>query len=607
MKINLEEKLKHLPDKPGVYIMKDERSEVIYVGKAVSLKNRVRSYFHKGQAHLPKVQLMVSKVEDIDWLITNNEVEALMLECNLIKRHRPHYNVRLRDDKHYPYLCVTTSEPFPRIIVVRRSKKDGNKYYGPYADTSAMRESLRLIRRVFRIRGCNKKLTGTENDRPCLNLHIGQCEAPCARQITQEEYMSKVSDASLFLEGRQESIAKRLEKDMSSAAENLEFERAARMRDQIMSIRKLVERQKVISTKAIDQDVLSTIVKGSTSCVEILFVRSGKLVGKDHFFLDGITDDTAEFGLSEFIKQYYRDVTYIPKEILVSHEPTEHSILEEWLSEKQGSRVKIMHPKRGEKLQLVEIGLENAIQAVDQENHRKLEDTENSSKDLEALLEVLKLDKIPARIEAYDISNIQGREAVGSMVVFHDGVPANSQYRRFKIRLPEQPDDYGMMREVLRRRFANAASDNSKFSHLPDLILIDGGKGHLNAAVSALADTDYKIQLISLAKKFEEIYTHNSSNPLILPKDSRALRLLQRIRDEAHRFAISYHRKLREKAANKSVLDSIPGIGGQRRKALVRKFGSVAGVRRASVEELLMVPGITRPVAQTVYDTLHSE
>ena len=685
MEPELREKLRHLPDKPGAYMMKDDRGDVIYVGKAASLRSRVRSYFRKGQAHPPKVLVMTSKVKDVDWLVTDTEVEALMLECNLIKKHRPHYNVRLRDDKHYPYLCVTTSEPFPRVLVVRRVKQDGNTYFGPYADSSALRESQRLIRRTFRIRSCNKKLVGGEQDRPCLNLHMKQCESPCSGRITRIEYAELVKDTCLFLEGRAESLAARLEREMASAADNLDFERAARLRDQIGAVRKLIERQKVISTDETDQDVISVLADGVSTCVQLLFVRSGKLVGQEHFFLEGAAEESAESSLSEFMKQYYQRATYVPGEVFVSHDPAEREIIERLLSLKRGSKVRLAHPRRGHKRRLVEMAAENAALAMARSGSG--DEQEEAAKDLEALRQALGLPEAPARIEAYDISNVQGKEAVGSMVVFERGVPAKSRYRRFKIRTSDQPDDCAMMREVLTRRLAQVAAGDPKFAPLPDLILVDGGRGQLNAALeavssqrpaassqppaassqqpgtrsqwpgasaetsapekpvtqgelpprpqagegrgegvtarertalrqaqdesagsqpSAISHQPFGIPVISLAKRLEEIYTPASAHPLLLPRESRALRLLQRIRDEAHRFALSYHHKLREKTVRKSVLDSIPGIGAQRRKALIRKFGSVAGVRRASLEELLCVPGMMRSTAQAVYEALHS-
>ncbi|MHB0912833.1 MAG: excinuclease ABC subunit UvrC [Armatimonadota bacterium] len=582
MQSTLAAKLKHLPDRPGAYMMKDERGEIIYVGKAASLRNRVRSYFQSGQS--AKVLVMVGKVADVDWLVTDSEVEALMLECNLIKKYHPRYNVRLRDDKHYPYVCVTTSETFPRVIVVRRVRRDGNRYFGPYADSSALRESLRLVRKVFRIRSCGKKFEEGGSDRPCLNLHLGQCDSPCSGAVGPAEYEALVRDALLFLEGKQEPVVARLTAEMEAAAESLEFERAARARDGLASIRKLTERQKVISTDQIDYDVIAASGDG----VQVFTVRAGRLTGEDHFFLEGATGEEPETSLGGFIKQFYRDAAFLPKEIFVSHEPDDKEVIEEWLSATRGSRVRITRPQRGEKAKLVALALENAAMAVSREGE-----------DLQALAEALGLDAAPARIEAFDISNIQGTETVASMVVFEGGAPAKSQYRRFKIKSVTGPDDYASMREVIRRRLEDPRQ--------PDLMLIDGGRGQLNSALDAMREAGREVPVVSLAKRMEEIYTPERSQPILLPRDSGALRLLQRIRDEAHRFALAYHHKLREKGMKRSLLDSVPGVGETRRKALIRRFGSVVGVREASVEEIAAVPGVPQNVAEAVYDALHRD
>lgn len=603
--VDIEAKLKHLPTKPGAYLMKNERGEVIYVGKAASLRSRVRSYFQKGQVHAAKVVAMLAHVRDVDWLVTDSEVEALMLECNLIKRYRPHYNVRLRDDKHYPYLCVTLSELFPRVIVVRRVRKDGNKYFGPFADASALRESLRLIRKVFRIRSCNKKLAGTESDRPCLNLHLGQCDAPCSGRITREDYAQLAHDTILFLEGHQESILDRLQEEMESAAEELEFERAARVRDQIESVKKIAQRQKMISVEQTDEDVISVVDQNGLISAQVLSIRAGKLTGDEHFFLDGTIDESMESIVGEFLKQYYRDAIYVPRHVYVSHEPSEMAIIEEWLSGKRGGRVHLSSPKRGEKRRLVEMAGENARLTAERRHEEESHDENLGIAACEALGEILDMVSRPSRIEAYDISNTQGTEAVGSMVVFVDGLPEKSEYRKFKIRTLDHPDDYGMMREVLARRLAAATNGDPKFAKLPDLMLIDGGKGQLNVAIEVLSETGYQIPLASLAKRLEEIYTPRSLKPILLDRDSEALRLLQRIRDEAHRFAITFHRGLRDKAAKKSILDEIPGVGAARRKALVRKFGSVAGIRRSSVEEIASTPGINTALAQIIFERLN--
>lgn len=600
-------KLRLLPDKPGIYLMKNEQGEVIYVGKAVSLRSRVRSYFQKGQTHPAKVQVMVSHIHDLDWIVTESEVEALMLECNLIKKHHPRYNVRLRDDKHYPYLCITLSEDFPRVIVTRRIKQDRNRYFGPYADAASMRESLILIRKIFKIRGCNKKVSVDDQDKPCLNYHMKQCEAPCSGRITKEEYLELVKDVSSFLEGHQETLAAHLESEMVSAAENLEFERAAKYRDQAQAIRTLLDRQKVISTDMTEQDIIAAAILDDSACIQLFTVRSGKLTGRDRFFMDGALDEKPEQIINEFLKQYYRDSAYIPKEMLLSHEPMEYDALKEWLSSKRKTKVSLNIPKRGEKLNLVKMALENAVDAIEREYQLKISSDATAADDLDDLQQVLSLDSVPARIEAFDNSNIQGTDAVSSMVVFVDGKPDKSQYRRFKIRMTSQPDDYANMREVVGRRFTEYSADNEKFAVLPDLMLIDGGIGQLGAAQDAMKERGFNIPMISLAKRFEEIYTTTSTQPLLLPRDSRALRLLQRIRDEAHRFAVTYHKALRDKSVRKSTLDSIPGVGDIRRKALIKKFGSVAGIKKASLEEIESVSGINKNVAQVIYDYFNSK
>lgn len=620
--MRLKEKLRKLPDKPGVYVMKDGGGRVIYVGKASSLRNRVRSYFHKGHTPGSKTLTLVSKVDDIDWLVTTTELEALMLECNLIKQYRPRYNVRLRDDKHYPYICVTTSDNFPRAVIVRRVKENGDRYFGPFADSATVRESLRLIRKVFRLRACSKKLTGAERDRPCLNFHMRQCESPCSGRISTTEYAQLVKDACLFLEGKIDSIIERLNEEMMNASEALEFERAARLRDQIQALQKIGEYQQAIRTRLADQDILAISLWEDIACVQVLFVRQGRLIGKENFFMEGVNDDLPGQVLEEFIKQFYKNAGYIPPEILTSHELAEVGILQDWLSLLKGAKVRLIHPKRGEKRRLVDIAIENVILTIRQEYEIKFGTTGKALKSLQALADTLGMTKIPERIEAYDISNLQGQDAVGSMVVFENGEPVKSQYRRFKIRVPKGPDDCAMIGEVLTRRMSHI--EDTKFARLPDLIVVDGGKGQLNAALAAIenfqrervADIGMsctvsaairRVRVISLAKRFEEIYSTDADRPLVLPADSEALHILQRVRDEAHRFAHSYHEQLREKRQKRSILESIRGVGDARQKALIRRFGSVAGIKKASLEELQSVPGITRPIAEAIKAALCDE
>ena len=611
MKDKLAERLSHLPDRPGAYMMKSSEGEIIYVGKASSLRSRVRSYFQSGQAHPSKVAVMVTHVADVDWMVTDSEVEALMLECNLIKKHRPRYNVRLRDDKHYPYLCVTMSEPYPRAIVTRRSKRDGNRYFGPYTDARALRESLRLIRRVFRIRGCNKKLTGREADRPCLNLHLGRCDSPCSGAISREDYRETVHDICLFVEGRLDSISARIEAEMNEASERLEFERATRLRDQLLAIRKFAERQRMINTDQIDRDIISILSSNGSTYALLVFIRSGRVIGQEQFQLDGPDDeDSPGTAVAGFIKQYYRDAVYVPRELLVSHAPEDHLLLEDMLSVRRGSRVTISRPLRGEKKRLVEMAQQNARLLASREEDESAQHEES----LASLAETLGLAQLPNRIEAFDISNTQGRLSVASMVVFEKGLPARREYRRFRIRTVDGPDDYASIREAVRRRFS-AASANPKFSCSPDLVVIDGGPGQLSAALEGLVegsgecDLDHRgdIVFISLAKRFEEVYLPGKDEPLVLARSSPGLRLLQRVRDEAHRFALSYHQNLRRKSATKSVLEDIPGIGDQRRKALIKRFGSLKGVRAASLEEIQSTPGMNRKTATVLYQALRPD
>ncbi len=602
----IEAKLKLLPDNFGIYLMKNAEGDVIYVGKASSLRSRVRSYFQKGSRNTAKVHLMVSNVADIDWILTKNEVEALLLECNLIKKYKPKYNIRLRDDKHYPYLCVTMSELFPRVIVVRRSKQDKNRYFGPYTDALAMRKSLKLIRKIFKIRSCNKKIQADSDDKPCLNLHLNQCEAPCAGRISDVEYAEIVKNMCSFLSGQQEELIDLLEKRMNEASKNLEFEKAAKFRDQEIAIKSILEKQSVISSDMLDRDIIAVIVDNESAFVLLLITRNGKLIGRDNFIMDGIIDESHEQIISEFIKQHYQNASSIPKEILVSHEPLELSAIKNMMRDKYNKSVDIIHPKRGDKYKLLKMAMDNAAENYERDFQLQISSNVSADEDLNELMTILELDGIPNRIEAYDNSNIQGYDAVSSMVVFKKGMPSKSNYRRFKMKMSGRPDDYANMREVITRRLAEHKSGNKRFAELPDLIVIDGGPGQLNSAFESMITMGYNIPMISLAKRFEEIYTIHLKKPILLKRDSNALRLLQRIRDEAHRYAITYHKTIRDKSTRKSILDAIPGIGNEKRKALIKKFGSAAGVKRASIDELITTPGISKVLAQNIYEHFHS-
>lgn len=615
---SLEEKLKNLPDKPGVYLMKDETGRVIYVGKAVVLKNRVRSYFQKG-AVSPKTRILAGKIADIEYIVTSNEVEALILESNLIKEKSPRYNVRLKDDKHYPYLKVT-DEPFPRVMVVRRREK-GGRTFGPYTDSAAVRTTMRFLRKLFPIRTCSLDLSGELNYRPCLLYHIGRCGAPCAGLQSEEDYNKLIDEVCLFLEGRHDALIPSLRTKMETAAQNLEFEKAARLRDQMQALERMVEKQKVLSVDKEDVDVIGLASEGAAVCVQVYFVRGGKLVGREHFFLDRTADEETGELLTAFVEQYYAKATFVPRMILLPVQVEEPELVEAWLGVQRGGRVHLRVPQRGERKRMVEMAQENARLVLEEHLSRETRRAEANRIGLEQLQEALDLPHLPARIEAYDISNFQGAEAVAAMVVVEDGVPAPDEYRRFKLRTPG-PNDYAMLQEALRRRFTRGLKEQEeldalppekheeamkelRFVKMPDLVLIDGGKGQLSAAREVMRELGVEeIPTISLAERLEEVFVEGRSEPILFGRDTPALHILQRVRDEAHRFGLNYHRKLRDKKATRSVLDEIPGIGPKRKSALLRKFGSVRGVARASLEELQTVPGISRELAERIREQL---
>ncbi|HPP73523.1 MAG TPA: excinuclease ABC subunit UvrC [Armatimonadota bacterium] len=609
--VTLKDKLAALPARPGVYLMKNALGDVIYVGKAVVLKNRVRSYFQKlGKDVSNKVRRMVHEVADIEWIVTDTELEALILESNLIKKYRPHYNVRLKDDKSYPYICITLNERFPRPIFLRKIKfegKDGNRYFGPYTDSMAVRETLRLIRRVFGV-PCGYKDPSQSKGRACLYYHIGQCLGPCNNSISEEEYAQVIRDVILFLEGRQEKLLKELQHQMEAASEKLLFEKAARLRDQIQAVQRIIERQKIISTAMVDQDVVAIVTDNGNAVAQMCFIRNGKLIGQEHFMLEGTSGDDLSEGVQEFVKQYYQAAAYVPKEILLQCEIDELEIIESWLRQKRGTKVEISHPVRGEKRQLVEMAETNAEAILDQLRKKVEADEAYITIELGELQQALDLPKLPRRIECYDISNIMGTEAVGSLVVFENGRPKKSDYRRFKIKYtPERPDDYAMMREVLARRLTGQLRQSEKFAELPDLLMVDGGKGQLGIAVEVLDALGEDVPVIGLAKEYEEVFKPGESDPRLLPRNSKGLHVLQRIRDEAHRFAVEYHRKLRSKRMTRSILAEIPGIGKKRRSALLKHFGSLKRIREATIEELEQAPTMTRPAAEAVFSYLQME
>lgn len=603
------EKLATLPTKPGCYLHKDKSGVIIYVGKAINLRNRVRSYFQKSANHTPKVRRLVQNIADFEYIVCATELEALVLECSLIKKHQPHYNVRLRDDKQYPYLCLTVNEPFPRLILVRKARQDKNRYFGPYPNSRAVYATMELVNRIFPLISCGKSFDGRPVQKPCLYHHLGQCLAPCAGLADKEEYLKHVRDVGDFLEGRQEHIVKQLRVDMEEAAENLEFERAARLRDRLQGVEEALQRQKVITTDMIDQDVIA-VVEDETglngSCVQMFFIRGGKLIGQNHFLVEGTGEETQENVVQEFVKQYYQTANFIPQEILLPADLTEASIIESWLRHKKGRKVEIQVPVRGDKRKLVEMATENATHALQQIKAEMRAKLGNTGKALSELAEALGLEKSPLRIECYDISNTQGENQVASMVVCEKGEMNKSEYRKFKIkREDDKPNDFASMREVITRRLEEAKANNPRFNKLPDLIIVDGGRGQVSSAMAAMEETGLILPLTGLAKQFEHLYLPGEPDPVILPRNSQALFMIQRIRDEAHRFANTYQAQVRDKKNTRSVLDDIPGIGPKRRKMLQLYFGSVAKMKVATIEELAKAPGMTAKLAETVHDFLH--
>ena len=584
-----------LPDKPGVYLMRDQAGKIIYVGKAVNLKNRVRSYFQQ-RGLSAKTEALVARIASFETIVTATEMEALILECNLIKKHRPRYNISLRDDKTYPFIKVTLNEAFPRVYATRRLEKDGAKYYGPYASAGAMHETIALLKKLFPLRSCRSM----EAQRPCLEYHIKRCLAPCAGLVDQESYLAMVRTVCLFLEGRSADVEKDLKRRMLAASEELKFELAGRLRDQLAAVRQVMEKQNIV-TGAGDQDVLGLARLGGQSCVQVFFVRSGKMVGRDRFMLSGGDNETDGDILAAFVKQYYHEAAFIAREILTPVVLPESELLASWLSERKGGAVHLLTPQRGSKRDLVQLAADNAVEYLRQRNERDAVKHGKSTAAMEELAQRLSLARLPKRIECFDISHIQGAETVASMVVFTGGEPDKAEYRRFKLRTVEgSPDDFASMQEVTLRRYREAAEP------LPDLIVIDGGKGQLSSALEVIRGVGLSdIPVIGLAKEFEHIFRENISEPLILPRHSEALRLIQQIRDEAHRFAVTYHRKLRAKRNLVSVLDHIKGIGAKRRQALWKHFGALEKMRAASVEDLAAAPGMNVTAATAVWQFFH--
>ncbi len=597
--MSLEDKLARLPDRPGVYLFSDAKAQVIYVGKAASLRSRVRSYFQESRPRDPKTDALVRQATDLETVVTDNELEALMLEANLVRKHRPRYNIILRDDKHYPFLRLTTNEEFPRLLVARRVQNDGAQYYGPFYPATAMRETLRLTRQLFPLRTCSITIDG-RLERPCIQYAIHRCNAPCTGWETSEGYAKTVRDVQRFLAGKDEDLAQRLTQEMEAAAAETKFERAAVLRDQIQSLNKVRERQKIISTDEVDQDVLGVVRQGDDACVELFFVRKGRLVGQEAFFFDRVAGWSDGEILSAFVRQFYRKAVLPAPDVLLSEELPDAELVGEWLSGLAGRRVTLAAPQRGGRREFVALAEENAALAL--QNHLLSRDDRQQIV-LEELRRALGLTAPPNRIEGYDISNIQGTEQVGSMVVWENGGMKKDDYKRFKIRTVEGADDFASLTEVLRRRFGRALEEGSV---LPDLVLIDGGRGQLNVGLSVLQELglDY-LPVVALAKQAEEVYQGDSPQPLVLDATSPALHTLQKVRDEAHRFAITYHKRLRSRRTIQSVLDGIPGVGPTIRTSLLKTLGSARRVKESSVAELAAVPKVTPKLAQRIYEYFH--
>ncbi|EEG49575.1 excinuclease ABC, C subunit [Blautia hydrogenotrophica DSM 10507] len=606
---DIQEELKKLPARPGVYIMHDEKDTIIYVGKAVSLRNRVRQYFQTSRNKGAKIESMVTHIARFEYIVTDSELEALVLECNLIKEHRPKYNTMLKDDKSYPFIKVTVNEAFPRVLFARRMKKDKAKYFGPYTSAGAVKDVIELVQKLYHIRTCNRNLPrDIGKERPCLFYHIHQCHGPCQGKVSQDEYRSQIQGALKFLNGDSDDIFRELEEKMLLASEELRFEDAMEYRDLCNSIRKIKERQKITSYGEEDKDVIAMAMEETDAVVQVFFIREGKLIGRDHFYLKVAQGDSRAQVLSSFLKQFYAGTPFIPREVMLQDEIEDGVIIQEWLTQRRGQRVYLRVPKKGTKEKLVELAAENAWMVLSKDKERiKREEgrTIGAVKEIESWIGL----KGVQRIEAYDISNISGFESVGSMVVYEKGKPKRSDYRKFKIKWVQGPNDYASMEEVLTRRFTHESDkEYDSFALLPDLIMMDGGRGQVNVALKVLENLNLQIPVCGMVKddhhRTRGLYYRNQEIPI--DTSSEGFRLITRIQDEAHRFAIEFHRSLRSKEQVHSVLDEIPGIGPARRKALMRKFKSLEAVRDASLEELIQTEAMNERSARQVYEFFHA-
>lgn len=613
---DIEENLKALPVKPGVYLMKDMYGNIIYVGKAIKLRNRVRQYFRKSTNHSSKIKKMVTMIKSFEYIVTDSELEALILECNLIKKHRPKYNTLLKDDKSYPYIKVTVHEKYPRIIYARELKKDKAKYFGPYTNARGAKETIEVIKKIWKIRTCHRVLPrDIGKERSCLNYHIKQCHGPCQNYISGEDYRALISEIVEFLGGKYDKVIGILEEKMMQASEEMDFEKAAEYRDQLMSVKSIAGKQKIINASMEDQDVIAFAKAHDEALVQVYFVRNGKLIGREHFHLNGVEDLHRQEVMTEFVKQFYSGTPYIPKEIILQEEIDEANIINAWLNNKRGQKVYIKVPRKGEKHKLVELAAQNALLTFEQFGEKMKREDRRTKGAVAELVSLINLEDDVVRIEAYDISNIHGFESVGSMVVFEDGKPKRSDYRKFRIKSVKGPNDYKSMEEVLTRRFTHALEEQKemllkkqdtslgKFTRLPDLILMDGGKGQVNIALNVLDKLGLRIPVCGMVKdnkhRTRGLYYQNVEYNM--ESRSEGFKLITRVQDEAHRFAIEYHRKLRSKQQIQSILDDISGVGPKRRVALIKHFGSVEKIRQAEVHEIVEVEGINPRVAETIY------
>ena len=610
---DIQEELKKLPARPGVYLMHDEKDHIIYVGKAISLRNRVRQYFQSSRNKGIKIEQMVTHIRRFEYIVTDSELEALVLECNLIKEHHPKYNTMLMDDKTYPFIKVTTGEAFPRVVLSRKMLKDKAKYFGPYTSSQAVRDTIDLIHKLYHLRSCSRSLPrDIGKERPCLNYHIKQCNAPCQGYISQEEYGKSVNEVLRFLNGHYDTVLGELEEKMNAASEALEFERAIEYRELISSVKKVAQKQKITDSSGEDRDILAVASEEEDAVVQVFFIRGGRLIGRDHFYLRISKGETASEILNSFVLQYYAGTPFIPAELMMQEEVEDRELLEEWLSSKRGQKVSLKVPKKGTKEKLVELARENArlVLSKDKERLKREEGrTIGAAKEIAALLGLPEI----VRMEAYDISNTNGFESVGSMVVYERGRPKRNDYRKFKIKGIQGADDYGSMREVLTRRFMHGLKEREenvelgKFTSFPDLIMMDGGKGQVNVALQVLDELHLHIPVCGMVKddhhRTRGLYYQNEEIPI--DRSSEAFRLITRIQDEAHRFAIEYHRQLRGKGQVHSILDDIDGIGPARRKALMRHYASLEDIRGATVEELAAIPSMNEKAAESVYKFFH--